>query len=210
MNKCIFQGRLTKDPDISYVQTAKGNMATAKFSLAVDKKMSAQKKQEATAAGNSTCDFINCKAIGNTAELIQQYFHKGDGIIITSTFDTYSYNDQQTGQKRYGYNFVVSDFDFPMGKSNNAGQQPQQQAPQDQGGGWTANRPPMNQPQQPQPQPNPMPMQQGFNMFDSAPPAQQPMQQPMHQQPQQMQQPPQQPQQPNGNYIAPPPNVSAF
>ena len=38
MNKVILMGRLTRDPDVRYSQTANGSMAVARYTLAVDRR----------------------------------------------------------------------------------------------------------------------------------------------------------------------------
>lgn len=38
MNKVILVGRLVRDPDVRYSQTGNGNMAVARYTLAVDRK----------------------------------------------------------------------------------------------------------------------------------------------------------------------------
>ncbi len=39
MNKVILMGRLTREPDIRYSQSAEGSMAVARYTLAVDRRM---------------------------------------------------------------------------------------------------------------------------------------------------------------------------
>lgn len=80
MNNVVLKGRLTKDVDLRYKQGAEPK-AYCMFSVAVNR----MKKDE--------CDFINCKAWGKTAELIGQYFKKGQEILLqgrieVSTTDT--------------------------------------------------------------------------------------------------------------------------
>ena len=38
MNRVILMGRLTRDPDIRYSQSAEDSMAIARFTLAVDRR----------------------------------------------------------------------------------------------------------------------------------------------------------------------------
>lgn len=56
MNKVILMGRLTRDPEIRYSQGER-QMAIARYTLAVDRRVSNQAKQ-----GEQTADFINCVA----------------------------------------------------------------------------------------------------------------------------------------------------
>ena len=61
MNSVILIGRLIKDPELRYTQAS--GSSYARFTIAVDKGMSKEKKQELEAKGQQTADFINivCK-----------------------------------------------------------------------------------------------------------------------------------------------------
>jgi single-strand DNA-binding protein len=106
MNKCIFIGRLTKDPEISY---STNQVAIAKFTLAVNRKF----KQE----GQPTADFLNFVAFGKTAEFIGKYFEKGSGMGVTSRVQNRNWDDQE-GKKHYATDFVVEEVDFAGNKGN--------------------------------------------------------------------------------------------
>lgn len=77
LNKCVLQGRLTKDPEIRYTTD---NKAVASFALAVDRDYNRQQ-----------VDFINCVAFEKTAEFMQKYFHKGDMAVIEGRVQVRSY-----------------------------------------------------------------------------------------------------------------------
>ena len=63
MNKVILMGRLTRDPDVRYSQTANGSMAVARYTLAVDRRF---KKD-----GETNADFISCVAFGKVGEFAE-------------------------------------------------------------------------------------------------------------------------------------------
>ena len=63
MNKVILCGRLTREPEVRYSQTASGSMAVARYTLAVDRKF----KKE----GEQNADFINCIAFGKSGEFAE-------------------------------------------------------------------------------------------------------------------------------------------
>lgn len=98
MNKVILIGRLTKDPDVSFMPT--NGKAVVRFSLAVTR---AYKKDEA--------DFINCKAFGKTAETIANYITKGRQIALVGSIRTGSYEDKD-GSKKYTTEVWVESFNF--------------------------------------------------------------------------------------------------
>lgn len=67
MNKCIFMGRLTRDPEIRYTQSEKP-VAVVNYTLAVDRRY----KRE----GEPSADFINFVAYGTAAEFAEKYFNQ--------------------------------------------------------------------------------------------------------------------------------------
>ena len=98
MNKVILIGRLTKDPDVSFIPT--NGKAVVRFSLAVARPY---KKDEV--------DFINCKAFGKTAETIANYIRKGKQIAVVGNLRTGSYEDKD-GIKKYITEVWVESFNF--------------------------------------------------------------------------------------------------
>ena len=109
MNSVSLMGRLTRDPELRY--TANTQMANARFVVAVNRKLSKEKRQEAESNGYPTADFISCVAWGKTAENIANYFKKGNRIAIVGHIQTGSYENQQ-GQRIYTTDVVVDSFDF--------------------------------------------------------------------------------------------------
>lgn len=116
MNNVSLLGRLTRDPELKYTQSG---TAVVRFNVAVDRRMSREKRQEAEAANQPTADFINCTAWRQTAELIANYFKKGNRIGITGRIQTGSY--EKDGQKVYTTDIVVESVDFVESKNESAG-----------------------------------------------------------------------------------------
>ena len=114
MNSVSLMGRLTRDPELRY--TANTQMANARFVVAVNRKLSKEKRQEAENNGYPTADFISCIAWGKTAENIANYFKKGNRISITGHIQTGSY--EKDGQKIYTTDVVVDSFDFVESNSS--------------------------------------------------------------------------------------------
>lgn len=118
-NVCNFEGRLTADPELSYLPTNGGQKAIAKcrFKMAVDRNMNKEAKQKAQAEGKETADFIPVEVIGPKAEFVANYFTKGSAIKVAASFKTFSYD--KDGQKNYGYNFDAVDVGFTVGGNSN-------------------------------------------------------------------------------------------
>ncbi|SHI44208.1 single-stranded DNA-binding protein [Parasporobacterium paucivorans] len=115
MNRVILSGRLTKDPEVRYTDAG---MSIASFSLAADRKFKTN--------DGVTADFINCKAFKQTAEFIEKYFHRGDGIELEGRIQTGSYTNKD-GVKVYTTDVMVDNVEFPKGKA--AGEQAQTNRP---------------------------------------------------------------------------------
>lgn len=114
-NLCIFEGRISSDPKYQTINSQNGAFEKATFSIAVNRQLTAQQRQAAKNNPNiQTADFVNCSIIGKAVEVFKQYCPKGKAITVACTFQTYSYTDQQTGQKKYGYNFNVENFNFTI------------------------------------------------------------------------------------------------
>lgn len=91
MNKVILIGRLTKDPDLRYTQNGR---AMATFTLAVDKQLSREKKQEMEAQGKATADFPRVTAWGKQAENLSKYLKKGKQCAVEGSIQTGMYKDK--------------------------------------------------------------------------------------------------------------------
>ena len=114
MNNVCILGRLTKDVDLRMTNSG---LAVGRFSVAVDRKLSKEKRMEAENNNQPTVDFISCIAFKRTAEVIEQYFHKGNKIAIMGHIQTGSYENQQ-GQRIYTTDVIVDSFDFVESNSS--------------------------------------------------------------------------------------------
>lgn len=130
MNSVSLMGRLTRDPELRY--TANTQMANARFVVAVNRKLSKEKRQEAENNGYPTADFISCVAWGKTAENIGNYFKKGQRIAVSGHIQTGSYENQQ-GQRIYTTDVVVDSFDFVESSKDNGNATQGYSSPEDMG-----------------------------------------------------------------------------
>lgn len=105
MNRVILLGRLARDPEVRYTQSAEP-LAVCRFAVAVDRPFSRNRQE-----GEPTADFINCVCFGKRGESINQYFRKGNRIAVQGRLQVSNYTDQQ-GTKRYSTDVVVEDFEF--------------------------------------------------------------------------------------------------
>lgn len=104
MNKVIISGRFTKDPEIRYTQSKK---AIASFRLAVDD----GKDKD----GEKRAQFIDFEAWEARAELIDQYFTKGDPITIIGKVVSENWTDKD-GNKRTTTKIRAESIEWPLQK----------------------------------------------------------------------------------------------
>jgi len=107
MNKVILIGRLTKDPEIRYSQSA-DPVAIARYNLAVNKRF----KRE----GEPDADFIGCVSFGKQAEFCEKFLKKGMQIAITGRISVRTYDDA-SGQRRWVTDIVAEEVEFTESRS---------------------------------------------------------------------------------------------
>lgn len=135
MNQVTISGRLTRDPELTY-NNATGN-AMCRFSVAVDKRLSREKKAEMESRNQPTADFINCVAWGKVAESINNFTAKGKRVLVEGLLQTGSYKAQD-GSMRYTTDVVVGNIEFIDWKDRDGGfNEPRQN--QNQGGNMPRN-----------------------------------------------------------------------
>lgn len=101
MNSVAITGRLGQDPEVRYTQNGK---AVASFSLAI------QQTKEIT-------HWVQCEAWEATAEFVNKYFRKGDGIEIVGGLKEETWQDKNGGGKRSKLIVRVGQANFPQGKA---------------------------------------------------------------------------------------------
>ena len=69
--------------------------------------------------GERESDFINVVAFGKTAELLNQYFGKGQQVAVQGRIQTGSY-DKEDGTRVYTTDVVIDQLDFVGSKNDNA------------------------------------------------------------------------------------------
>lgn len=115
MNKVILMGRLTRDPEVRYSQSGDGQLAIARYTIAVDRRFKRDGDQQ-------TADFISCVAFGRQGEFAEKYLHQGTKIVVEGRIQTGSYTNKD-GQKVYTTDVVVENSEFAESKaaaSNNS------------------------------------------------------------------------------------------
>lgn len=115
MNNVVLIGRLTRDPELKYLANTGTPVTT--FSLAVDKQLSKEKKQELAEKGEPTADFINIVVWGKQAENCANYLAKGRLVAIQGRIQSRSWETENG--RRYATEVVASQVQFlEWGKDN--------------------------------------------------------------------------------------------
>ena len=130
MNNVTLIGRLTKDPELRYIPSG---TAVCTFSLAVDKGLSREKKQEMESKNQPTADFINIVVWGKIGENCANYLAKGRLVGVQGRIQTGSY-EAKDGTKRYTTDVVASSVDFLERGDNTSKASGSNEAPLDYSG----------------------------------------------------------------------------
>jgi len=109
MNNFTGLGRIIKDIDCKTLQNGK---CVSNFTIACTRGFK-------NAEGKYDADFIPCTAFGKTAEIVGNYFAKGQRILVMGRIDTSSY--EKNGQKQFFTKVVVDKVEFVEKKDSNKG-----------------------------------------------------------------------------------------
>lgn len=104
LNKVQLIGNLTRDPELRALPSG---VKVASFSLATNRSWKDQdgKKQDST-------EYHNIVAFSKPAELIAQYCKKGSSLYVEGRLQTRSWDDKNSGEKKYRTEIVVENFQF--------------------------------------------------------------------------------------------------
>ncbi len=109
MNNVVLIGRLTRDPELRYIPNS--GQAVSTFSLAIDKAISKEKKQEMESKNQPTADFINIVVWGRMAENCANYLAKGRLVAVQGRLQSGSY-EAKDGTRRYTTDVVAQNVEF--------------------------------------------------------------------------------------------------
>ena len=112
VNKVTLLGNVGKDPEI---RATAGGMQVASFTLATADR---QKDQQ----GNWTdrTEWHNLVAFQRTAEIVRDYVKKGSQLYVEGKIQTRSWDDKESGQKKYRTEIIVNDLQLLGGRNAGA------------------------------------------------------------------------------------------
>ncbi len=123
VNKVILLGNLGKDPEVKYTQSG---MAVARFSLATT-----ERAKDKEGNWQDKTEWHNLVAFGRTAEVAGEYLKKGRTVYIEGALRSSSWDDKETGQKKYKTEVIVNDLVMVGGGQREGGEG---------GGGYSGGR----------------------------------------------------------------------
>jgi single-strand DNA-binding protein len=113
VNKVILVGNLGKDPEVKYTPSG---VPVAKFSLATN-----ERYKDKGGEWQDRTEWHNIVAWQRLAEIIGEYVKKGSKIYIEGRLQTSSWEDKQSGEKKYRTEIVASDLVLLGGRGEGSG-----------------------------------------------------------------------------------------
>ena len=114
VNKVFLLGNVGKDPEIRATQSG---MTIASFSLAT-----ADRQKGADGQWTDRTEWHNLVAFQRTAEIVRDYVKKGSQIFVEGKIQSRSWDDKETGQKKYKTEILVNDLSLLGGKGGGSGE----------------------------------------------------------------------------------------
>jgi single-strand DNA-binding protein len=115
VNKVILVGTLGKDPELKY--TPQGT-AVAKFSMATNSSY----KDKQSGEWKEQTEWHNIVVWQRMAEVAAEYLKKGSKAYIEGRLSTRSWDDKESGQKRYMTEIVANDLVLLGGRGEGSGE----------------------------------------------------------------------------------------
>ena len=123
VNRVTLLGNVGKDPEMKYSQSG---TAIARLSIATE-----DRYKDKSGDWQTKTEWHSATAFAKTAEIIGEYVKKGNKIYIEGKLQTTSWDDKETGQKKYKTEIVINDLVL-LGSRESGGTSsaPQQAKPQ--------------------------------------------------------------------------------
>ncbi len=137
VNKVILVGHLGKDPEVKYTPSG---TPVAKFSLATNERF-----KDKDGNWQDRTEWHNLVAWQRTAEIVGEYCKKGSQIYIEGRLRTDSWDDKESGQKKYRTEIVINDLVLLGGRGEGGGEHRSRGASASSGMDQRAPEPEMSQ-----------------------------------------------------------------
>ena len=108
VNKVLLLGNVGKDPEM---RATGGGTAVATFSLAT-----AERTKDQQGNWTDKTEWHNLVAYGRTAEIVRDYVKKGKELFIEGRIQTRSWDDKESGQKKFRTEIIISEMTLLGGR----------------------------------------------------------------------------------------------
>ena len=108
VNKVTLLGNVGKDPEI---RSTPSGVMVASFGLATSDRF-----QDAQGNWQDRTEWHNLKAFKRTAEIVRDYVKKGSKLYIEGKISTNSWDDKETGVKKYRTEILVNELVLLSGR----------------------------------------------------------------------------------------------
>jgi single-strand DNA-binding protein len=113
VNKVILLGNVGKDPEI---RSTPNGVMVANFTLATSDRF-----QDPQGNWQDRTEWHNLVTFKRTAEIVRDYVKKGTKLYVEGKLQTRSWDDKESGQKRYKTEIVVFDLSLLSGRDESSG-----------------------------------------------------------------------------------------
>ncbi len=93
LNKVILIGNLTRDPEL---RSLPSGIKVCSFSIATNRVW-----KDKNGSRQEAADYHNVVVFGRQAENVAQYMKKGNSMLVEGRMQTRSWEDKQSGEKKY-------------------------------------------------------------------------------------------------------------
>ena len=108
VNKVILLGNVGKDPEI---RTTPGGTMVGNFTLATS-----DRQKDAQGNWQDRTEWHNLVTFGRLAEIVRDYVKKGSKLFVEGKIQTRSWDDKESGQKKYRTEIIVNDISLLSGR----------------------------------------------------------------------------------------------
>jgi single-strand DNA-binding protein len=108
VNKVILLGNVGKDPEM---RSTGGGTLVANFTLATS-----DRQKDAQGNWQERTEWHNLVAFTRLAEIVRDYVKKGSKLYVEGKIQTRSWDDKETGAKRYRTEIIVNDISLLSGR----------------------------------------------------------------------------------------------
>jgi single-strand DNA-binding protein len=113
LNKVMLIGNLGKDPEVKFTP---GGMAVAKFTVATNERF-----KDKSGEWQDRTEWHSIVAWQRLAEIVGEYLKKGQKVYIEGRLQTSSWEDKNSGEKKYRTEIVASDMVMLGGRGEGGG-----------------------------------------------------------------------------------------